>query len=54
MREDGKDVKNLTQLEIDNIIDKSINISIISKLLKLELINEKQFYILREKINKFY
>lgn len=48
------DTKKLTQLEIDNIIDKSINMSIISKLLNLKLINEKQFYILKEKIDNFY
>ena len=48
------DTKNLTQLEIDNIIDETINLSIISKLLKLNLINEKQFYILKEKIKSFY
>ena len=40
--------------EIDNIIDETINLSIISKLLKLELINEKQFYVLKEKIKSFY
>ena len=49
-----EDTKNLTQLEIENIIDKSINMSIISKLLNLKLINEKQFYILKEKIDNFY
>ncbi len=49
-----EDTKKLTQLEIDNIIDKSINMSIISKLLNLKLINEKQFYILKEKIDNFY
>lgn len=48
------DTKNLTQLEIDNIIDESINLSIISKLLKMNLITEKQFYILKEKIKCFY
>lgn len=46
--------KKLTQLEIDNIIDETINISILSKLLKLKLINEKEFYILKEKIKNFY
>lgn len=48
------DIKNLTQLEIDNIIDESINLSIISKLLNLKLIDEKQFYILKEKLKSFY
>lgn len=48
------DTKQLTQLEIDNIIDESINLSIISKLLKLNLITEKQFYVLKEKIKSFY
>lgn len=43
MKEDDKKEKKLTQLEIDNIIDESINLSILSRLLKLELINEKQF-----------
>ena len=52
MKEDEKNV--LTQIEIDNIIDKSINMSIISRLLKLNVINEKQFYILKEKIQTFY
>jgi len=48
------DNKNLTQKEIDNILDETINLSIISKLLKLNLITEKQFYILKEKIKTFY
>ena len=52
--DDTKEKKNLTQLEIDNIIDETINISILSKLFKLKLINEKQFYILKDKIKKFY
>ena len=52
--DDTKEKKNLTQLEIDNIIDETINISILSKLFNLKLINEKQFYILKEKIKKFY
>ena len=38
--------KRLTQIEVDNIIDESINLSILSKLYNLKLINEKQFYIL--------
>lgn len=46
--------KSLTQNEIDNILDETINLSIISKLLKLNLITEKQFYILKEKIKNFY
>lgn len=54
MKEDGNKEKIITQLEIDNIIDETINLSIISKLLKLELINEKQFYVLKEKIKSFY
>ena len=54
MKEDDKKKKKLTQLEIDNIIDESINLSILSRLLKLELINEKQFFILKEKIKTFY
>ena len=48
------DTKNLTQLEIENIIDETINLSIISKLLNLKLITEKQYYILKEKISKLY
>lgn len=44
----------LTQVEIDNIIDKAINLSIISRLMKLNLITEKQFYVLKEKIKSFY
>lgn len=46
--------KSLTQNEINNILDETINLSIISKLLKLNLITEKQFYILKEKIKTFY
>ena len=46
--------KRLTQIEVDNIIDESINLSILSKLYNLKLINEKQFYILKEKIQSFY
>lgn len=49
-----KDTKNLTKIEIDNMIDESINLSIIFDLLNLKLINEKQFYILKEKIKCFY
>ena len=52
MKEDEKNV--LTQLEIYNIIDESINVSIISKLFNLKLIDEKQFYILKEKVKSFY
>mgnify|MGYP000272000497 FL=1 len=49
-----KNIKNLTQIEIDNMIDESINLSIIFDLLNLNLITEKQFYILKEKIKCFY
>lgn len=48
------DTKKLTELEIDNILDETINLSIVKKLLDLKLITEKQFYILKEKISKFY
>lgn len=48
------DEKNLTQLEIDNLIDETINLSILSKLLKLNLITNKEFYTLKEKIKNFY
>ena len=51
--DDNKEII-LNQLKIDNIIDESINLSILWNLLKLELINENQFYILREKIKNFY
>lgn len=54
MKEDDKKEKILTQIEIDNIIDNSINISILSKLFNLKLLNEKEFLILREKIKNFY
>ena len=54
MKEDDNKEKILTQLEIDNIIDESINLSILSKLLKLELITDKQYFILREKVKSFY
>ena len=49
-----KDTNKLNQLEIDNIIDKSINLSILFDLKKLNLITEKQFYVLKEKIKCFY
>ena len=54
MKEDDKKEKILTQLEIENILDETINISIISKLLNLNLITETQFYILKGKIKNFY
>ena len=54
LKEDDKKEKILTQIEIDNIIDNSINISILSKLFILNLLNEKEFLILREKIKSFY
>ena len=53
MKEAGNKENKLTQLEIDNIIDETINLSILTKLLKLELINEKQFYLLKTKIKSF-
>ncbi len=49
-----KNTKQLNQIAIDNIIDESINLSIIFDLLNLNLITEKQFYILKEKIKCFY
>ena len=49
-----KETKQLTQLEIDKIIDETINLSVLSRLFKLNLITEKQFYILKEKIKTFY
>lgn len=52
MKEDEKNV--LTQIEIDNIIDKSINISIILKLFNLKIIDENQFIFLKEKLETFY
>lgn len=54
LKEDDKKEKNINQLEVDNIIDESINLSILYNLLKLKLINENQFYILREKVKSFY
>ena len=54
MKEDDKKEKILTQLEIDNVIDKTINLSIILKLLKINIITEKQYYILKDKIQTFY
>ena len=38
------EIKELTQIEIENILDETINLSIISKLLNLKLITEKQYY----------
>lgn len=48
------EIKELTQIEIENILDETINLSIISKLLNLKLITEKQYYALKEKIKNFY
>lgn len=48
------ETKKLTQIEIENILDETINLSIISKLKDLNIITEKQFYILKEKIKTFY
>lgn len=53
MKEDDKK-EDLTIIEIDNISDETINISIISKLKDLKIITEKQFYTLKEKIKSFY
>ena len=53
MKEDDKR-KKLNQLEIENIIDEAINLSILAKLLKLNLITEKQYYLLQEKVKQFY
>lgn len=46
--------KQLTQLEIDNIIDRCINLSFLSRIFKANLITEDQYYIMKEKIEKFY
>ena len=54
LKEDDKKEKILKQLEIDNVIDKTINLSIILKLLKINIITEKQYYILKDKIQSFY
>lgn len=48
-----KETKTLTQIEFDNIIDNSINLSILLDLKDLKLIDEKQFYILKEKYKVF-
>ena len=47
------DTKKLTQIEIDNILDEVINLSILNKLKELKIINNSQFYILKEKIKVF-
>ena len=44
------DKKKLKQLEIDNIIDETINLSILVKLKELNIITDKQFYVLKKKI----
>ena len=43
------DKKKLKQLEIDNIIDETINLSILVKLKELNIITDKQFYVLKKK-----
>lgn len=45
---------NLTEEEKNKILDKIINMSIITKLLDLKIINEKQYYKLKEEIQGFY
>lgn len=42
------------EISKDNIIDEIINLSIITKLLKKDLITEKQYYLLKDKIKTFY
>ena len=49
-----KQTRKLTKIEIDNILDETINLSIISKLKNLKIITEKQFYELKEKLKTFY
>ena len=47
-------MKELNKLEYDNLIDETINISILSKLLKMNLIDDSEFKFLKEEIKKFY
>ena len=47
-------MKELNNLEYDNLIDETINISILSKLLKMNLIDDNEFKILKEEIKIFY
>ena len=42
------------EIKAKNIIDEAINLSIITKLLKNNLITEKQYYVLKNKIKTFY
>lgn len=44
---------NNEDLKLNKIIQEAINMSIISELLELKLITEKQYYKLKEKIEKF-
>ena len=53
MKEDDNK-KNLTQIEINNIIDKTIIKSIIDKLLKTKVITKDEFDKIKIKIDKFY
>ncbi len=46
--------KKLSDSEIENIIDKAINFSIIKKIYDLKLIDEKQYYTIKKKIENFY
>ena len=54
INERGDFVKELNNLEYDNLIDETINISILSKLLKMNLIDDNEFKILKEEIKRFY
>lgn len=48
MKEDDKN-----ELEINFIIEQSLNLYILYKLMKENLINEKEYYYLKEKIKNF-
>ena len=47
-------MKEDNEIKTKNIIDETINLSIIAKLLKKNLITEKQYYVLKNKIKTFY
>ena len=46
--------KKFTQEEIDDMLDRTINVSILSRIYEEKIINEEQYHRLLEKIETFY
>ncbi len=48
------ETKKLSDAEKEKLIDKAINFSIIKKLLNLKLIDEKQYYLIKKRVESLY